>query len=203
MRASIRLPDGRTLAAEADPALESDARAFLARLAAPAAGLQPGETSLAEWDWVRVRLRASATTVIVTEADEADGAPIDLTLQQLAFQAQLLERLGAVGRPLQPGQYSRVAVDAFDAAAVVAERADDPDPLFSGWQVSAAVTANDVYGQYTTQELAEARRLWLPALALPPGWSWRIDGNVLTQCRPPDGAVHRLDLQLPGKEPDR
>ena len=198
MRVSIRLPDGRTLAAEADPALENDARAFLGRLEARAAALGPGDTTLVEWDWVRVRLRANSTSVVATEVDEADGAPIDLTLEQLAVQARLLERLGVTGRPLQPGQYSRIAVDALIADGAIGERTDDPDPMFSGWQVSTAGAADDVYGQYSTQELAEARPLWLPALALPPGWRWRIDGGVLTECRGPDGVAHRLKMRMPG-----
>jgi hypothetical protein len=189
------------LLAEADPALEVDARALLGRLAERAVAMSPGETALVEWDWVRMRLEASPAAVFATEAEAAANAPIDMTLEQLAFQARLLDRLGAAGRPLQPGQYSRISVDALEAAAVIAARAEDPDAMFSGWQVEGVGAANAVHGLYSTGEISKLRRFWLPALSLPPNWSLHIDNGVLTECRAPDGAVHSLGLPLPGGRP--
>lgn len=103
--------------------------------------------------------------------------------------------LHARARPLEPGQYSRIAIDALDADEVVGQRGGAPSSTFSGWQVEAASPAgNASFGQYSVEELVELAPFWLALLALPAGWAFRVARGEPAEVTSPAGVRHALDL---------
>lgn len=111
---------------------------------------------------------------------------------------QLSARLGLTMLPVQPHQFLRVSEAALTAASIVALRVDDGGRQFSGWQIEAAAPGirPAPHGIYSMAELMALRPLWRAALALPPGWAFRMTGRHLDDAVAPDGATHALNIAV-------
>ena len=204
MKLALELSDGRILQAEADPAETAEGRALLRRLAAPAALLRAGETSIADVDWAVLQLRADERTVTVAEPDyHADPTAfvpsITLTSRVFAAERRLLRMLGVEGVPAGARQFVRVAADALQAVSVVGVRQADDEAPFSGWQIVPASTmpsADAAHGLYAVHELAALRPAWMAALCLPPAWAFRFAGRCLVDAVAPGGTTHALGILI-------
>lgn len=113
-------------------------------------------------------------------------------------QQLLSARLGVAMLPVQPHQFLRVAEAALAAASIVALRLDEDGSRFSGWQIEAAAPgmAPAPHGIYSMAELMALRPLWRAALALPPGWAFRMTGRQLDDAVAPDGTPHGLNIAV-------
>lgn len=207
MRLSIDLPSGRSLVTDVDEAHAACGRELLGRLVPPAAALPDGAAMEVELDWATVRLRANAEEVVAEEPDypldpSRTKPSLSITSQVFDLQRQVLQMVGGAGEAVTAGQYIRVSQDGMDSVTVVGFRHQEDEPIFSGWQLVSpgSIAQNEVFGLYTARELAAHRLVWIVALVLAAGWSFRCVGNTLVDAVSPAGQTYTVQasLDLPG-----
>lgn len=198
MRLSIDLKSGLRLVTEVDDAHAECGRELLGRLMAPAAMLAGSGTVDLEVAWTTVRLSATADEVVAEEPDYARDASrftpsLAVTCRTLDMQRKVLQTVGVDGEPVTAEQYVRVSRDAMNSTSVAGYRHRDLEAPFSGWQiVSAAAADENAFGMHTVRELAASCLVWIVAMVLPVGWSFRCVGHTLVEGVSPEGRIYEL-----------
>lgn len=197
MRLAVDLPSGRSLLTEVDDSLTDCGRELLGRLVAAAATLAAGGTIDVDVAWTTIRLSATADGVIAEEPDYAHPdrftRSLSVTCRILDMQREVLRTVGAHGEPVTARQYVRVSREAMRSTSVVGYRDRDLEAPFTGWRiVSAASTDETEFGMHTVRELAACCLVWIVAMVLPVGWSFRCVGHTLVEAVSPEGQAHEL-----------
>lgn len=193
--------DGIALRAECDAALRAQCEALLAALDR-GDRLRPGQTVgfgpielvlVAEGD--ALRLQVAAETVHVAAARDLSPA-----LALLAAQAALLRQVGVPPGPLRARQLVVAARGVLAAREVFALRAAAQDDDDSGWSLSrvddaAATSAADdpeAFEALEVHTVSVERPVLATVLALPVGWSARVDGDAVVAVYDEHGAQRSL-----------